>query len=454
MPRQKTTSSVKFWALLLLFGLGSSYALHAQSLDKIDAIVGEDIILHSEIMAQIQYYKANGMEDDGTMYCRVMEEKIFEKLLLNKARQDSIDITDLQVDGEVDRKIAYFRQIYGDELEKIYGKPEIEIKADIRKDVKNQLLVQQMREQIIGQVAITPREVQKFYNGLNKDSLPPLPAEAELYHIVAMPKPSLKSKDMARARLERLRDQIVKGEVNFEDAARNNSMDYGSAKVGGDLGTFGRGRMVPEFEEVAFKAEIGEVSPIFESPYGFHIMKVYKQTGIEVGARHILIAPLVDSDDEERAKESLKDYKERVENGSASFQKLAMEESDDQMTAPYGGSIKNPQTGEQRIPIDMLDANLFFLVDNLKEGEISEPEEWFSPANKRGYHIVYMKRRYEPHVFTMETDFYKIQQAALQNKQAGALEKWFKRAVNNIYIDIKNEDCIGVLPYLLPYSSK
>lgn len=438
------------WGLVLAL---LPLAMPAQVLDQIDAIVGEDIILNSEIEAQIQYYKANNIPDDGTLYCRVLEEKIFEKLLLNKARQDSIIVSDLQVDGEVDRKIAYFESIYGDELEKIYGKPKIEIKADIRDEVKDQLLVQQMRDQIVGEVIITPREVKKFYDGLDKDSLPLLPAEVEMYHLVVMPKPSAKAKDDARKRLTALREKIVKGDIGFEDAARANSQDYGSARVGGDLGTFGRGRMVPEFEEIAFQAEIDEISPVFESPYGYHIMKVYKRTGQEAAARHILIAPSVGTDDDSTAYRELKEYRTQIMDG-ASFTKLAMENSDDQATATYGGSIKNPQTGESRVPIDLLDANLFFLVDNLKEGEISEPEEWFSPANKRGYHIVYLKKRFEPHVASLETDYSKIQAAALQNKQSGELERWFKRAVTNIYIDIKNEDCIGVLPYLLPYSSK
>ena len=441
-------------SLLALLFLGVAGTAQAQSLDKIDAIVGEDIILHSEIVAQMQYYLSNGMKDDGTMYCRVMEEKIFENLLLNKARQDSIEVTEAMVDAEVDRKVAYFRQAYGDELEKIYGKPEIEIKADIKEDIRDQMLSEQMRQKIVSEVAVTPREVREFFKKIPKDSLPLLPAEVELFHLAVLPQASEKSKQEARKKLEQIRKKIVDEGADFQDMARENSMDYGSAKVGGELGTFGRGRMVPEFEEVAFQADIGEISTVFESDFGFHILQVYDRVGEQVSARHILIAPRVTLDDDSAAVRKLRRLREDILAGRITFPKAAMETSADQATAPYGGAIKDPQTGENRISIDALDADFFFLVDNLKEGEISQPEEWFSPGRKRGYHMVMLKARHEPHVAGLDTDYAKLQQAALQNKQATALDQWFKRGVTNIYIDIKNEECVGVLPYLLPYSNQ
>ena len=462
MQRETISSNTKgFWKALALTGLLFLAALplaHAQTIDKIDAIVGDEVILHSEILAQIQYYKANNIEDDGSMYCRVMEEKIFEKLLLNKAQQDSLEVTEDQVEGELERKLAYFIQGYGGvkQLEAIYGKPLIEIKADIREEVRNGLFVQQMRQKIITDVTVTPREVKNFYEEIPTDSLPLLPAEVELYRIAILPEPSQAKKDEAYRLLGDVRKSIVDKKVSFEEMAKEYSADYGSAKIGGDLGTFGRGKMVPEFEEMAFKTPVGGISPIFESQFGFHIMYVYDRVGEQVSAKHILIPPGIGVEDDSTAARKLRDILSYIKDpaDTLSFMQAAMKYSDDMATASYGGAIKNPQTGEPRIPIEALDADLFFTVDNLKEGEMSGIEEWYTPDRKRGFEAVYLRKRYDPHIANLKDDYAKIQQAALQAKQSTALDSWFKRAVSNIYIDIKNEDCVGVLPYLLPFSSK
>lgn len=429
----------------------------AQSIDKIVAVVGEDVILKSELEAQIQYLKANNQPDDGSLYCRVMEEKIFEKLLLNKARQDSIEVSDDQVDGELERKLAYFIQGYGgiDKLEEIYGKPLIEIKADLRPEIKDQLLVERMRQKVINSVVITPREVKKFYGEIPKDSLPLLPAEVELYHLAIKPTASLKSKREAKEELKEIRTKILAKEETFEDMAKRYSRDYGTARVGGDLGVFGRGKMVPAFEEIAFKAEVGSISKVFESPFGYHIMYVYNRVGEEVSAKHILIPADIKADDNAKAMERLKEVRTWITEGDTlEFEAAAMKYSDDPASNIYGGAIKNPQTGETRIPIDLLDADFFFKVDNLKVGEVSDPMEWSTTGQDKFFHILFLKKRIAPHVASLDTDYYKLQAAALQAKQAGELDRWIKKAITNIYIDIKDEDCIGTLSHLQPLGSK
>ena len=266
-----------------------------------------------------------------------------------------------------------------------------------------------------------------------------------------MPQPSDESKDAAYTQLKEIRQKIVSGQETFGNMASKHSRDPGSARAGGELGTFGRGQMVPEFEEVAFNIQEGEVSEIFETNYGYHILQVYKEVGQSVTARHILITSMITSDDDAKAMAKLNDIRSWIVDGDTlSFETAASKFSDDEATSTYGGNIKNPQTGEPQIPIDMLDADFFFLVDEMEEGEISEPTEWFTPTKKRGFNLVYLKKRIAPHQANLEDDYFKIQQAAPQAKQGMALERWFKRAVNNIYIDIKSEECIGVLPYLLP----
>jgi peptidyl-prolyl cis-trans isomerase SurA len=443
------TRMKKLFLTILVVLLSLSRPLQAQEvLDKIVAIVGEDVILLSDVENQFAYFLANGQVDDGTLRCQIMEKLIIEKLLLNKARQDSLTVSDDQIESELGRKLNYFIQGYGSvaKLEEEYRKPLIEIKADLWPDIKDGLLVEKMREQIISKVVITPREVKKFYYGFPGDSLPYLPAEVELFHIVKQPKPTEEALKDAKARLETIREQIVRGEVGFQEMAKKKSEDFGSARLGGDLGEFGRGRMVPEFEEIAFKMKEGEISPVFKSEYGYHIIQLYKKVGELVSARHILITPRVSYEDELRAEEELKEIRKRItEMDTISFERAARLWSDDEATTSCGGCIKNPQTGETRIPLDQLDADFYLKVDEMQEGDISEPMEWIQPDNKKVYHMLYLKKRIEPHVASLEADYQKIQSAALQAKQAGELERWLMSARKNIFIEIKDADCKEVL---------
>jgi peptidyl-prolyl cis-trans isomerase SurA len=447
MSRNNPFAALRIAACIILI-VGGSLRLHAQELDKVISIVGEDVVLLSDVENQYAYFIANGQVDDGTLRCQILEKLIIEKLLLNKARQDSLTVSDDQIESELGRKLNYFIQGYGSvkKLEEEYKKPIIEIKADLWPEIKDQLLIEKMREQVISNVVITPREVKKFFSGFPTDSLPYLPAEVELFHIVKRPVATEASKKEAKARLESIREQIVRGEGSFQDLAKRYSEDFGSARVGGDLGEFGRGRMVPAFEEVAFKLKEGELSPVFESEFGYHVMQVYKRVGELVSARHILISARVTYDDELRAEAELKTIREQITNSDTmSFERAAKEFTDDESTQNCGGCIKNPQTGELRVPLDLLDADFYLKVDEMKEGDITEPMEWIQPDKKKVYHMLYLKKRVPPHIASMEADYQKIQSAALQAKQATELERWLVSARKNIFIEIKDTDCREVL---------
>jgi peptidyl-prolyl cis-trans isomerase SurA len=448
-----TTTSVKnnpllFLLLAGLLSLGLVPRAHAQVIDKIMAVVGEDVVLLSDMDGQYAYFIANGQKDDGTLRCQIMEKLIIELLLLNKAKQDSLEVSEDQIASELDRKLDYFIQGYGGvkPLEDIYGKPLIEIREELKPDIKDQLLTEKMRQNVIAKVAVTPREVKRFYGEIPKDSLPYLPAEVEIFHIVAEPKPTSAAKLDAKEYLNVLRTKILDGKISFEEAAKQYSVDFGSARLGGDLGEFGRGRMVPEFEEVAFKSKEGDVSEVFESPFGFHIMKIYKRVGETVGARHILISPRLDSQDDSLALARLMDIRNKiVDDDTVSFQTAAIRWSDDEGTKECGGCIKNPQTGELRIPLDLLDADFYLKVDEMAEGEVSEPLEWIQPDGKRAFHLILLHRRIAPHIANLNDDYQRIQDAALQARQAVELEEWFMTARKNVYIEIKDPACREVL---------
>jgi peptidyl-prolyl cis-trans isomerase SurA len=428
--------------------LGFLAPLRAQELDKVVSIVGEDVILLSDVENQYAYFIANGQVDDGTMRCQIMEKLIIEKLLLNKSRQDSLVVSDDQIESELGRKLNYFIQGYGSvqKLEEEYKKPLIEIKADLWPEIKDQLLIEKMREQVISKVVITPREVKKFFAAFPADSLPYLPAEVELFHIVKRPIATDVSKKESKARLESIREQILRGEGSFQDLAKRYSEDFGSGRLGGDLGEFGRGRMVPAFEEIAFKLKEGELSPVFQSEFGYHVMQVYKRVGELVSARHILIIPRVTYEDELRSEEDLKKIRaEIMDSDTLTFEKGAKEYSDDEASKSCGGCIKNPQNGELRVPLDLLDADFYLKVDEMNEGDITEPMEWIQPDNKKVYHMLYLKKRIPPHIASLEADYQKIQSAAMQAKQATELERWLLSARKNIFIEIKDADCKEVL---------
>lgn len=430
-------------AILLIGGFSNGYA---QPIDRIIGVVGEDIILQSDVETQYAYTVGGGMKDDGTMRCQILEQLLVSKLLVNKAKQDSLEISTDQVDGELDRRIQYFMSQVGgvEELEKIYGKTVLQIRKELRPEIENQLLSEQMRQKIIGRALVTPSDVEKFFGQIPKDSLPYLPAEVELYHIVAERPFSEASKLKAKLKLTEIRDEIIVQKKDFGLMAIDHS-DGPSAVQGGSLGEFGRGQMVPEFEEIAFRLNPGEISDVFETEFGFHIMKVEARNGQKVTASHILKKPERTPIDDTLALQQMKKVKAVLDKDSLSFEEAAIAFTEDDATRDCGGCIKNPQTGESRIPLDLLDADLFFKVDDMKEGDVSEPMELRLPDGDVAYHIIYLKRRVPPHVANLKDDYQKFNAAAEQTKQMEELEKWFDRAKKNIYIDIKSTECIETL---------
>lgn len=439
-----------FKKLYFIFFLGfslTSFSSQAQEqIDGIIAIIGEDIILKSDLENQYSYATASGEKDDGSLRCSLLEQLLIQKLLLNKAKQDSLVVNEDQVENEVDRRIQYFAQQLGgfENLEKTYKKSVLEIKAELRPEIRDQLLIDQQRNQILNNITVTPKEVKEFFKTIPQDSLPYLPAEVELHHILIEPPFSEASKEKARARLEIIREEIMSGK-DFALMAKQFSMGP-SAKDGGSLGEFSRGQMVPEFDDVIFNLREDQVSEIFETPFGFHIAKLHKRIGSQVRASHILILPEKTIYDDSLALKKLKVIRDEITSGEISFEKAAMKYSSDQSSAECGGCLRNPQTGELRIPIDLLDADMFFKVDELEEGGISQPMEIITPGSAdKNFHMIFLKKRIPPHVANLRDDYQKLQNAAKQAKQATELEKWFKQAKENIYIEIKAKECLSSL---------
>ncbi len=428
---------------LLGFILIFSLVWAQKPLEGIAATVGDEIVLASQVAQQYAYARQSGYSDDGGLYCEILEQFIVQKLLVARAKLDSLRVTDEQVERELERRLTILAGQLGsvEALQEIYGKPIPLLKADLREEVREQLLAEEMRQKITEKVQITPKQVREFFAQIPPDSLPFLPAEVELSQIVFYVKPSPQEKERARARLEAIRQEIVSGQMEFAAAARAFSQDLGSARQGGYLGEFTRGKMVPEFERVVFSIPIGEVSPVFETDFGFHIVLVEKRVGNKAEARHILIQPSVTQEDVDRTKAELVTLRGQILRDSISFTRAAIEFSEDGETRQSGGRLVDRETGKYRIPLDALDADIYFIVDKLKPGQISEVVEWVTPAGRKAVRIVWLMKRYPPHRASLELDYDRFAEAALQIERQIAIQKWLERARRNVPVEVREDRC-------------
>lgn len=412
-------------------------------LDSIVAVVGEKMILASEIENQYQYLIQSGEEDDGTLRCKILENFIANYLLLRKAELDSLKVTDDQVENELNRRINLMVSQAGsvEAIEEIYGKSLLELKQELRSKIKEQLLIEQQKQKILGNVKVTPKDVKTFFSNIPKDSLPFLPAEAIIARIVRYPRPSEETKEALKAKLSAIRQEIIDGKATFEQMARLYSQDIGTAQKGGYLGAFGKGQMVPEFEEIVFQLHPGEISLPFETPYGIHIVKLHNRVGNKVEASHILLKYTILPSDEEKCKQELLHIKELILMDSLSFAEAAKQYSEDPLTKDNGGQVYTSD-GEIRIPLDQLDAETYLAIDPLNEGEISDPVPYTSPSGLlKGYQILLLKKRYPPHQANLKDDFNKFYNLTKQLKQMEAIDKWMQRSVNEVFIEIRNPEC-------------
>ena len=438
-------------ALLVLVG-GISQNVSAQVLDRIVAIIGDKVILASDVEDNYNYLILNGQKDDGTLRCSVLENIILDKLMLNKAELDSLEVSESQVDGEVDRRVEFIlQQMDGstEEFEKIYEKPVLQFKEDIHEEIREQLLINRQKAVIFEEAKITPREVKTFYNSIPQDSLGLLPAEVQLNHIVINVPWSEESKDKARKELQDLRKRLLEGEEKFTDLARRYSEDPGSRPRGGLLGTFGRGMMVPKFEEVAYSIRPGDISDVFETEFGFHILQLHKRQGELVEASHILRKPKVDKKGDSTALAKLKEIRELIDTDSLTFEEAAIIYSQDRNSKDCGGCITNPKApGELAVPLDALPADMYFKVEPMEPGQISDPlkiDELSGGSGRPAYHIISLKKKIPPHTPNLTDDYKTIYNAALRARQGEILEDWVESAKKNIYIDIKPNECSNAL---------
>lgn len=422
----------------------------AQTIDEIVSVVGNEIILYSDVQIQKNQLKAQGYQ--GTLTdCQVLEEILFEKLLLNQAKVDSLEVTDDMVQGQLDRRIEVFvRQIGSVEaLEDYYGKSIAEIREEFFDILKDQLLVQQMESKISSEVNLTPSDVTDFYESIPKDSLPYINASVEMAQIVKYPTVSIQEKERIRARLKEFKLKVESGDEDFETLAALYSDDPGSAAKGGNLGMKPRGTFVPEFDAVAFNLEEGEISTPFETDYGFHIMQLIERRGEMYNANHILLIPDISSESLNEARIRLDSIRTLVIRDSVSFALAANKYSDDERTKNQNGMIVNNQTGSTIFEMDQLDPTLFPVIDTMEVGQVSKPFYFQSQNNEKGYRIIKLVKRTKPHRANLVDDYQSMQNLASERLKAQAMDKWVRERIDEAFIKIdeKYRDCTFGYPW-------
>lgn len=433
-----------FRGLLLLLAVVGFVKVNAQQpqvIDQIAALVGRNMILQSDIENQYINYRMQGIINGSgpEVKCSILEDMLFQKLLVAQAEVDSVVVDDAQVNAELDRRIGTFINQFGsqEKLEQYYNKSITEIKSELFNVIKEQLLAQQVQQQIISDVSVTPSEVKAYFRSLPKDSIPQVKMEYIIQQLVKNPPISVEEKIRVKEELFNLRKRILNGE-NFSTMAILYSEDPGSAKKGGELGFYGRAQLYPEFEAVAFKLKEGEVSDIVETEAGYHIIQMIERKGDYINVRHILLVPKVSPADLQKARKELDSIALLIRNDSISFDDAVTKYSDDK-NKNNGGYLLNQYTGSTSFEAEQLDPQVAFVVDKLKVGKISNPVPMKTDKQKDAYRILYLKDKTKSHRANLDEDYPKIQQWALQQKQKKVVDEWVNEKSQRTYIKINDD---------------
>jgi peptidyl-prolyl cis-trans isomerase SurA len=422
----------------LLWGVGAQ-AQEAQGfvVDEIIAKVDNYVVLKSELDKAYLDYVTNGGTAGQEARCQFLVLLLRNKLMMAKAEIDSIVVADEDVDRDTQRRMDLILAQYGgsvNDVEARFGKTLDQIKTELHDQVKEQLVVREMQNTITKDITVTPAEVKRFFNRIPKDSLPFFSAEVEVAQIVKIAEVSEAQKEQTRRELIEIRNRILAGE-DFATLAKKYSADPSVAVNGGDMGFVGRGAMVPEFEAASFRLKPGEISMPVESQFGFHLIQLLERRGNEYHSRHILMSPSPSQEDIAKASHYLDSIRTIILTDTISFEKAAKEYSDDMETKGAGGFFQD-QDGGTRVSVDDLDPVVFFNIDTMKVGTISRPIAYRNNEQKEAVRILFYKARTSPHQASLADDWQRIQTATLNEKRERALQRWFDKARQDVFISI------------------
>lgn len=416
-----------------------------QKIDGIIATVGDYIILDSDIDKSYLELSSGGNSIKDITRCQMLGKLLEDKLYAHQAIQDSVKVTDAEVKGVMEEKLTFILGQIGsmDKVVKYYKKnSEEELKSYFFDILKEQRLSSEMQKKIIEGVEITPEEVRNFFKSIPKEELPLFGAEMEVAQIVVEPKVSDVEKQKVIDRLNEFKKDI-EGGSSFATKAVLYSKDPASATNGGYYKMNRKTPFVKEFKEVAFSLQEGEVSAPFETIFGYHIIYVEKVKGQEIELRHILLTPSVSDDAVQAAKEKITLIRNKIIDKKISFADAARTESDQKETRANGGVLINPKTQDTRFELTKMDPSLYTQVSNLKDDAISQPMLDADENGKKSFKIITVTNRINEHVADYASDYIKIKELALKEKQIKAIGKWFDETIKATYIKVLGEyrDC-------------
>ncbi len=421
-------------SLVILPFLGS--AQDGETIDKVVAVIGEETVLLSDIQGQMLELLQSNIQLTRDNECTLVENTLFQKLLVHQAEVDSVVVPDEQVEAQLSDRFAYYRNLlaqYNQTFESAYGKSESEWREEIRVLIKEKMMSEQMQATITQTVTITPREVEEFYNSIPEDSLWRINQQVEYAIIRVKPTVSALNNEVAVLRLTNARNEIINGESTWRDVCYLTD-DPGTAKNACDFGCVERGMFVKEFDKMAATIEVGDVSEPFKTDYGWHIMTVTERKGTGYCGKHILIVPEITSEDKGRARDRLDSIRTAILDKSITFSQAATEFSEDENTATNGGVVMNFQTGSSMWDVADLDRSIAILINQMEVGQMSAPTLVADERGNEFYQIVYLKKRTSPHVANLKDDYQFLYQMALNKKKSETITKWVQERIRKSYI--------------------
>ncbi|MFT7335003.1 MAG: peptidyl-prolyl cis-trans isomerase SurA [Porticoccaceae bacterium] len=416
-----------------------------QKIDGIVATVGNYIVLDSDIDKSYLEISSQGGSIKDITRCQMLGKLLEDKLYAHQAIQDSVKVTDAEVKGLLEDRVSYMVGQIGsiDKVVEYYNKSsEEEFRSYFFDILKEQKLTSEMQKKIIGEVEITPEEVRNFFKTIPKEELPLFGAEMEVAQIVVTPKVSDAEKQKVIDKLNQFKKEIKEGS-SFATKAVLYSQDPGSRSNGGFYKMNRKTAFIKEFKDVAFSLAEGEISEPFETDFGFHIIYIQKIKGQELELRHILLTPTVTDDVLNEAKEKTTLIRKRVEDKELTFADAARKFSDEKETRANGGALINPKTQDTRFELTKMDPSLYGQVSNLKDSDVSQPIIDSDEQGRKSYKLITVTNRINEHIADYATDYLKIKELALKEKQIRAIGKWFDEKIKETYIKILGEyrDC-------------
>lgn len=433
--------------LLFLFAaVASSATLLAQPkkvvADKIIAVVGDRIILQSDITNAIADAKRNGNPVPDNAECVILDQALVSKVLMMQAIKDSLPVTDDEVEADLDLRVREFIRMYGSKeaLETMAGKTIYQIKDDARESVRESKLAQAMQRKIVDNVKVTPAEVKAYFEKIPKDSLPFYEAEYQIGQIIMYPKATRDMETYVVGELMNYKRQIENGTTSFESLARRYSEDPGSKERGGQYQISRADKSWdPAFVSAAFRLKEGQVSNPFKSKFGYHIVQLVERNGDEALVRHILRVPPVNEEEIAAATQKMDSVRNMLVKGSMDFNTAAGKFSDDEQ-AKFAGPFLLNRLGETQVTIDEMDKSIVSILDQLKIGDYSQAIPFTDErTGKKGVRMIYLKEKSEPHRLNLRDDYNRIATSALEEKKYVALEKWMAEHMNGQYIMLDTE---------------